>query len=48
MSDTYEQIGVLFNGREFIPIDIVKKHAPIAVGPDETCEAVYRKKESAA
>lgn len=38
----YEWIGLLYNGIEFIPKDIVAAHLPFATPPGTDLIAVYR------
>lgn len=37
----WEQVGLLIDGVEFIPLDIVRKHLPFAAPPDVKVQAVY-------
>lgn len=35
------QVGILVNDIEFIPLDIMRRHMPLAQPPDVKIEAVY-------
>lgn len=37
----YEQVGLLINGIEFVPQDIVNEHMPFAVPPGVNVQAVF-------